>query len=70
MEEQYRQLPGMDTKDVAGLALYKISTYIGQSMENPNVKIIFAENNNKLSVVATQDIQKGEELITDYVVPL
>lgn len=60
----------MDTKDVAGLALYKISTYIGQSMEYPNVKIVFAENNNNLSVVATQDIPKGEELITDYIVPL
>ncbi|KAI8340792.1 hypothetical protein BC941DRAFT_371277 [Chlamydoabsidia padenii] len=70
MDEQYRQLPGMDDKKIVGTGLYKISTYIGQSVDHPNVKIVFAENNNKLSVLATQDIKKGEELTTDYIVPV
>jgi SET domain-containing protein len=38
-------------------------------MDDPNVKICFMDKNNKLSVVATQDIQKGDEITTNYILP-
>ncbi|ORZ16966.1 hypothetical protein BCR42DRAFT_413625 [Absidia repens] len=67
-DEQYRQLPSTENKVTIGTALYRISTYIGQSMDDPNIKIVFM-GNNKLSVVATRDIQMGEEITTNYILP-
>ncbi|KAI7907964.1 uncharacterized protein BX663DRAFT_464434 [Cokeromyces recurvatus] len=51
-----------------GAGLYKISTYIGQSENAPNVKISF--ENDTLSVTATKDIKKGDEILASYTLPV
>ncbi|KAI7862753.1 MAS20 protein import receptor-domain-containing protein [Spinellus fusiger] len=62
--ERLRELP-LDRPTV-GNALYKISTYIGHSEENPNVKLVFGENHD-VTVVALAPIKEGEELLASYV---
>jgi import receptor subunit TOM20 len=51
-----------------GAGLYKISTYIGQSDDNANVKLAF--ENDALSVIALKDIKKDEELLASYTLPV
>lgn len=51
-----------------GAGLYKISTYIGQSDDAANVKLSF--DNDTLSVVATKDIKKDQELLASYTLPV
>ena len=56
-------------KKPVGAALYKISTYIGQSEAEPNVKVVFGDNHD-VSVVALKDISKDTELIASYSLPV
>ncbi|KAG2226584.1 hypothetical protein INT45_005070 [Circinella minor] len=56
-------------KKPVGAALYKISTYIGQSEEEPNVKVVFGDNHD-ISVVALKDISKDTELVASYSLPV
>lgn len=51
-----------------GAGLYKISTYIGQSDDNANVKLSF--ENDTLTVTALKDIKKDEELLASYTLPV
>ncbi|KAG1081534.1 hypothetical protein G6F42_022914 [Rhizopus arrhizus] len=51
-----------------GAGLYKISTYIGQSDDNANVKLTF--ENDTLSVTALKDIKKDDELLASYSLPV
>ncbi|KAI8376116.1 uncharacterized protein BYT42DRAFT_546835 [Radiomyces spectabilis] len=66
-EEHMRATPS-DKKSV-GAALYKISTYLGQSEENPTVKLSF-DGNNQVTVTALKDIKNGEELTAAYTLPV
>ncbi|KAF7724736.1 hypothetical protein EC973_000764 [Apophysomyces ossiformis] len=50
-----------------GAALYKISTYLGHS-EEPNVSLKF-NNNHEITVIASKDIKKDEELKAAYILP-
>ncbi|KAJ8657262.1 hypothetical protein O0I10_007078 [Lichtheimia ornata] len=56
-------------KKPVGAALYKISTYIGQSKEEPNVKVVFGDNHD-ISIVATKAISKETEITADYTLPV
>ncbi|KAI8087046.1 uncharacterized protein B0P05DRAFT_533471 [Gilbertella persicaria] len=56
-----------DAKYIAA-GLYKISTYIGQSEDKPNVRLSF--DHDTLSVIATKDIKKDEELLASYTLPV
>ncbi|KAI9499217.1 hypothetical protein BDB00DRAFT_880921 [Zychaea mexicana] len=56
-------------KKPVGAALYKISTYIGQSEAEPNVKVVFGDNHD-ISVVALKDISKDTELLASYSLPV
>ncbi|KAI8140360.1 hypothetical protein BJV82DRAFT_623622 [Fennellomyces sp. T-0311] len=56
-------------KKPVGAALYKISTYIGQSEAEPNVKVTFGEDHD-ISVVALKDISKDTELVAAYSLPV
>ncbi|KAI9316054.1 hypothetical protein BX666DRAFT_2019641 [Dichotomocladium elegans] len=56
-------------KTSVGAALYKISTYIGQSEDAPNVKITFGDN-HEITVVAIKDISKDTELTANYTLPV
>ncbi|KAI9304336.1 hypothetical protein BJ944DRAFT_87412 [Cunninghamella echinulata] len=69
IEENHRQIPSLKNNKIIGVGLYKISTYIGQSDASPNVKLEFRSGNNILTVVAINDIKKGEELVSDYILP-
>lgn len=51
-----------------GAGLYKISTYIGQSEETPNVKLSFKDD--ELTVTTLKDIKKGDELLASYTLPV
>ncbi|KAI9483280.1 MAG: hypothetical protein EXX96DRAFT_137013 [Benjaminiella poitrasii] len=51
-----------------GAGLYKISTYIGQTEDAPNVKLSF--ENDSLSVIAIKNIKKGDELLASYTLPV
>ncbi|KAI8349417.1 hypothetical protein BD560DRAFT_358607 [Blakeslea trispora] len=66
-KEHMRTIVGSEDKYI-GAGLYKISTYIGQSEEAPNVKLSF--DNDKLSVIATRKIEKDEELLAPYTLPV
>ncbi|KAI8363871.1 hypothetical protein EDC96DRAFT_512075 [Choanephora cucurbitarum] len=66
-KEHMRTITGTDNKYI-GAGLYKISTYIGQSEEDPNVKLSF--ENDKLSIIATKHIMKDEELLAPYTLPV
>lgn len=48
--------------------LYKLSTYIGQSDDAPNVKLSF--ENDKLTVTAVKPISKDDELLASYTLPV
>ncbi|KAI9278673.1 hypothetical protein BDA99DRAFT_492839 [Phascolomyces articulosus] len=61
--EQIRKTSS-DKKSV-GAALYKISTYIGQSEAEPNVKLTF-DDSHDISIVALKDISKDTELFASY----
>ncbi|KAI8092796.1 uncharacterized protein BX664DRAFT_328170 [Halteromyces radiatus] len=69
LDEKYRILPSLKNQKIVGTALYKISTYIGQSATQPNVKLVFMDNSNHLTVVALQDIDKDQELTAEYILP-
>ena len=51
-----------------GAGLYKISTYIGQSEEDANVKLTF--ENDTVTVTALKDIKKDGELVASYTLPV
>lgn len=51
-----------------GAGLYKISTYVGQSDDNANVKLTF--DNDNLTVSAIKDIKKDDELLASYTLPV
>ncbi|CAO3695262.1 unnamed protein product [Rhizopus stolonifer] len=51
-----------------GAALYKISTYISQSEESPNVKVSF--ENDVITVKALREIKENEELTAAYTLPV
>ncbi|KAI9342140.1 hypothetical protein BD770DRAFT_398764 [Pilaira anomala] len=51
-----------------GAGLYKLSTYIGQSDDAPNVKLSF--ENDKLTVTAVKPISKDDELLASYTLPV
>ncbi|KAG2205123.1 hypothetical protein INT47_002217 [Mucor saturninus] len=51
-----------------GAGLYKISTYIGQSDDAANVKLTF--ENDTLTVTAIKPINKDDELLASYTLPI
>lgn len=57
-----------DDNKYMGAGLYKISTYIGQSEENPNVKLTW--ENDTLTVTAVKDIKQDEEILANYTLPV
>ncbi|KAF7724917.1 hypothetical protein EC973_000576 [Apophysomyces ossiformis] len=56
-------------KPSIGAGLYKISTYIGQSEDEYNVKCTFRDN-HEMAVIATKDIKEGQELKALYTMPV
>jgi import receptor subunit TOM20 len=56
-----------EAKPIAA-GLYKIATYLGQSQDEPNVKLSFQDN--KLTVTALKDIDEDAELTADYTLPV
>ncbi|KAG0782890.1 hypothetical protein G6F16_008923 [Rhizopus arrhizus] len=66
-KEHARKLDNSEAKHI-GAALYKISTYIGQSEDDPNVKIEF--ENDTISVRALREIKEDEELVAAYSLPV
>ncbi|CEG75885.1 hypothetical protein RMATCC62417_10861 [Rhizopus microsporus] len=65
-KEHARSTDGQ-TKHI-GAGLYKISTYIGQSEESPNVELRF--ENDKITVKALKEIKENEELVAAYTLPV
>ena len=51
-----------DINKEVGRSIYKISAYILQSEEEPNVVISCNNNTNKLVITASRDIKKGEQI--------
>ncbi|CAO3621831.1 unnamed protein product [Cunninghamella blakesleeana] len=68
-EENHRQIPTLKDHGLIGVGLYKISTYIGHSESNPNVQLEYRSGNNILTIIASTDIKKGEELVSNYTLP-
>lgn len=57
-------------KTSVGAGLYKLSTYIGQSDDAGNTKVVFQDNNHQLTAIATKAIAKGDEIKTSYTLPV
>ncbi|ORZ11334.1 MAS20 protein import receptor-domain-containing protein [Lobosporangium transversale] len=51
---------------ITGSGLYRVSSYLMHSCE-PNTKIVFSDHDHKLTIVATRDIQAGDELFVGYI---
>ncbi|KAG0173416.1 hypothetical protein DFQ28_001591 [Apophysomyces sp. BC1034] len=66
-DELMRETKDNDRPSI-GAALYKISTYIGQSEDAYNTQMIFRDN-HEVAVIATKDIKEGEELTASYAMP-
>jgi len=65
-EDQERTRTPYGTGRQIGSALYLVSSYLTHSC-NPNARISFQEGTSKLSLIATGDIKKGEELTVSFV---
>ncbi|ORZ21253.1 MAS20 protein import receptor-domain-containing protein [Absidia repens] len=57
-------------KTSVGAGLYKLATYIGQSDDANNIKVVFQDNNHQLTAIATKSIAKGDEIKTSYTLPV
>ncbi|KAF9435377.1 hypothetical protein BGZ76_006417 [Entomortierella beljakovae] len=51
---------------VTGAGFYRVSSYLMHSCE-PNAKLVFSDNTNKVSIVAQREIQEGDELLVGYI---
>ncbi|KAI8991852.1 hypothetical protein BDF20DRAFT_846824 [Mycotypha africana] len=65
--EEHSRVTDSEAKHI-GAGLYKISTYLGQSQDSPNVKLSF--DNDEITVTATKAIKKGDELLAAYTLPV
>ncbi|KAI8334581.1 MAS20 protein import receptor-domain-containing protein [Chlamydoabsidia padenii] len=53
-----------------GAGLYKLATYLGQSDDEANTKVVFQGKNHQLTVIATKAIAKGDEIKASYTLPV
>lgn len=53
-----------------GAGLYKLATYLGQSDEDANTKVVFQGKNHQLTVIATKAIAKDDEIKASYTLPV
>ncbi|KAF9429826.1 hypothetical protein BGZ94_009354 [Podila epigama] len=51
---------------VVGAGFYRVTSYMSHSCV-PNTRIVFADHDHNMSVVATQDIKAGEELHVGFI---
>jgi len=65
-EDQEKTRTRYGTRKQIGSAVYLTSSYLTHSC-NPNARISFQEGTSKLSLIAVQDINKGEELTVSFV---
>ncbi|KAF9915400.1 hypothetical protein FBU30_002029 [Linnemannia zychae] len=53
-------------RPITGGGLYRATSYLMHSCE-PNVKVAFSSRDHTVSVIATEDIQAGDELMVGYI---
>ncbi|KAI7819853.1 MAS20 protein import receptor-domain-containing protein [Gamsiella multidivaricata] len=51
---------------ITGGGFYRVTSYLMHSCE-PNAKIVFSENDHKVSIVTTREVMAGEELLVGYI---
>lgn len=57
-------------KTSVGAGLYKLATYLGQSDEEANTKVVFQGKDHQLTVIATKAIAKDDEIKASYTLPV